>query len=456
MSLADATARWGGRLRLEKDDPAGDREALVAVARRLDRFSPLVGLEDAPAPESLLLDISGVAVLLGGESALAEAAIRTVAAEPLICWAGVADAVGAAWAAAHHGDPKTQPVVIPSGRSAAFLAPLSVKALRLSAATLELLAEFGLQTIGDVMGLPRASLSSRLGTELPRRLSQALGDAPETFAPVEAERRFVAGWDFESPTDRGDVVAAVLEPLCRSLAARLSHQGYGALELVCVLRCEPQSKTVLSAGLFEPLADASHFFELLRLQLERCAPPGPVVGLHLEAPRTAPTSQRQRELFAEGARADGWEFSLLVNRLAGRLGPAQVVRPIPRADAQPELAWREESLLDRGTKAPASRKRRRRPDLLFGPLERPLFLFRPPRPIQVTAVVPDGPPARFDCDGQTHRIARHFGPERIETGWWRKRGVRRDYYRVETEAGGRFWLFRGLGDGRWYLHGEFA
>jgi protein ImuB len=89
-------------------------------------------------------------------------------------------------------------------------------------------------------------------------------------------------------------------------------------------------------------------------------------------------------------------------------------------------------------------------------LERPLFLFRPPIPILVTAVVPDGPPARFSCDGGTQNITRHFGPERIETGWWRKRGVRRDYYRVETETGSRFWLFRSLGDGRWYLHGEFS
>jgi protein ImuB len=34
--------------------------------------------------------------------------------------------------------------------------------------------------------------------------------------------------------------------------------------------------------------------------------------------------------------------------------------------------------------------------------------------------------------------------------------VRRDYYLVETTAGRRFWLFRALEDGRWFLHGAFA
>ena len=35
----------------------------------------------------------------------------------------------------------------------------------------------------------------------------------------------------------------------------------------------------------------------------------------------------------------------------------------------------------------------------------------------------------------------------------------RDYYRIETEAGERFWLFRdapAAQGGRWFLHGVFA
>ena len=129
-----------------------------------------------------------------------------------------------------------------------------------------------------------------------------------------------------------------------------------------------------------------------------------------------------------------------------------MIRPVLRADAQPELAWRGLPLL-------AASRTGRRPTAVkgaFSPSERPLWLFRPPIRIEVTASAPDGPPARFRYLGREYCVARSFGPERIETGWWRRRGMRRDYYRVETEVGARFWLFRSLRDRRWFLHGEFA
>src|SRR5205807_6815926 len=86
---------------------------------------------------------------------------------------------------------------------------------------------------------------------------------------------------------------------------------------------------------------------------------------------------------------------------------------------------------------------------------RPLRLFTPPLPVEVVAAAPDGPPAAFDWQGRRHAVARAWGPERIETGWWRRGTVRRDYYRVETPAGWRFWLFCDLAGGGWYLHGAF-
>jgi len=71
-------------------------------------------------------------------------------------------------------------------------------------------------------------------------------------------------------------------------------------------------------------------------------------------------------------------------------------------------------------------------------------------------LAPEGAPRRFTLGGKVYDIVRHWGPERIETGWWRGRSVRRDYYRVETTSGEQFWLFRQLHDGGWKLQGVFA
>jgi protein ImuB len=88
--------------------------------------------------------------------------------------------------------------------------------------------------------------------------------------------------------------------------------------------------------------------------------------------------------------------------------------------------------------------------------DRPLHLRPRPLRVLVVGIAPDGPPARFRLAGRDHRVARAWGPERIETGWWRTRCVRRDYYQVETTSGERFWLFRELAGGGWFLHGEFV
>ena len=63
------------------------------------------------------------------------------------------------------------------------------------------------------------------------------------------------------------------------------------------------------------------------------------------------------------------------------------------------------------------------------------------------------------------------GPERIAMEWWKQNGavLTRDYFRIEDEAGLRFWIFRdGLYESeltdekgepveaKWFVHGLFA
>ena len=74
-------------------------------------------------------------------------------------------------------------------------------------------------------------------------------------------------------------------------------------------------------------------------------------------------------------------------------------------------------------------------------------------PLEVLSVVPEGPPIQFRWQGTDYRVLRSWGPERIQTGWWRGNYIRRDYYRVATTEGNRFWIFRRHGD--WFLHGVF-
>src|SRR5688572_22498376 len=92
-----------GAERFEREGrETADRAALAVAAGALGRFSPLVGLENAPRPESIFLDVTAVAGLFGGEQALAQSVWETLAARRLTARVAVADTIGAAWALAHY------------------------------------------------------------------------------------------------------------------------------------------------------------------------------------------------------------------------------------------------------------------------------------------------------------------------------------------------------------------
>ena len=92
-------------LHCESHDPQADRAALEQLAEACDRFSPLVGLETSDEPECLLLDITGLGPLFGGEESLAGQVAQLCRQRGYRPHIAVADTVGAAWALAHFGIP---------------------------------------------------------------------------------------------------------------------------------------------------------------------------------------------------------------------------------------------------------------------------------------------------------------------------------------------------------------
>jgi protein ImuB len=511
MSLAEAAAlvrpsqgrQSSAGLCVEEYDPEADRRALEALAADCQQFSPLVGCERAAAPESLFFDVTGLGPLLGGEEALAGRIVEWFGGRGLEIRLAIADTLGAAWALAHFGtaevsDPRPPatnslfhvpslapahpgrhgPAPAPPPRPPAPdpLSPLPVEALRLPGPTVDLLHQLGLYQIGQLERLPREDLTSRFGPELLQRLDQAAGRLPETVPAMAPPPEFEVRRLLEYPSTRREVIGSLLDSAVGQLSQMLLRLDRGALRLECRLDCEGTKGAELSVGLFQPTASPRHLLELIRTPLERLSLPGAVTGVCLRAPLTAPLLQRQQELFVDASQlaSHGRLLADLIDRLSSRLGEKAVVRPRLVADAQPELAWRYESLV--GGRGPrrvgrkgdrpifvagyhAERGRHKNRDSPQGPAAelppRPLRLLRRPIPLAVVSLAPDGPPLRFTWQAREHRVADVRGPERIETGWWRGRPIGRDYYRVATAAGACFWLFRRLRDGKWFLHGAF-
>lgn len=476
MPLAEAAAlaEHAGECFTLPHDPAADLMALTRLAEHCERFSPIVGWRTAEGvrnaecemqnagPDCLFLDVTGIGVLFGGEENLTQEVVADSARLGYEVRVAVADTIGATWALARQS---ASPVVqVPSTEYSA-LSALPIDSLRLSPETIDLLAQLGVTQLEQLLALPRESLRARFGEQLLLRIDQLFGTAQEMIVPYRPPPQFADEWLLEYPAEQREVIEQILQELMHRVARALADRREGVLRLSCRLDCVPGRPLFLEIGLFRPSADAAHLCDLVQMQLEQTVLPGPVGRLRLEATLTAPLENRQGELFAASAHQAARQFALLIDRCSSRLGADKVLCPELTADPLPERAVRYR----KGVRGQESRVRNRRPlvrqtrnaerGTQFTPrsaLLRPLTLHSPPLEIAAVSIAPDGPPVSFQRHGVRYDIVHQCGPERIETGWWRGKSVRRDYWRVETTTGQRFWLFRNLGDGKWYLHGEYA
>jgi protein ImuB len=441
-------------------DPFADRELLERLAAWCERFSPVVGIEQSCGTDCLLLDVSGLDHLFGGEAAMARKIVKSFGSRGLTVRVAIADTIGAAWAVTHsfhtrdHSERSAAAYrIVPHGETTAALEPLPIEALRLAEKTVDLLHQLGIYSIGQLESLPRHELSSRFGRQLLLRMNQAAG---RTNEPLEAYRclpKFCARWSLEHPISRRETVVAAFEKLVGHVATKLAAAGCGALRLECRADCLPAEPLMFTVGMFEPSAAPEHLIELITMQLQDLRFSEPVTCLTIDASHTAPLDYRQREMFFHPAnrKQSRRQLAGLVDRLSNRLGRHSVLRGQLCREAQPELAFRYAPLV--GATSSTSRKRRTRTSAELPP--RPLCLLPQPVALSVLSAASGGGSFQFRLDGWRHEVAKGWGPERIETGWWRGRPIWRDYYRVETTGGRRFWLFRTAIDRRWFLHGTF-
>jgi protein ImuB len=465
LTEAQAGARPTDAVVAEPLQPKADREALAQWACRCEQYSPSVGLEEGDRPESILLNITGITHLFGGESAWAKQLVceltgtackqavahhgkqHVLAAFHLDVRLAVGDTVGAAWAAAHFAASAGKPVIMPPGQFDALQA-LPVEALRLGNTQIEKLHRLGIRTIGQILCLDRSALPSRFGTEINFRLDQFLGRRAEVIVPCRPLPKFEIEHWFEDGLKRCDMIEQAWSHLLQKLLDQLRPRQLGVRQLLCRFVTDARTVYDFTIRVCKAVADARHLGELVRLQLERAHFDAPLIGIRLEALETSPLDCPQQELFVYRQPQGDHSLAALLNRLSSRLGQESVVRMRVVPDPIPEyaFAWTP------ATEGPLSPPQLNQTYL---PIDRPTCLFSHPISVQVVAVIPDGPPAILFWRGLRYDLMHHAGPERIESGWWRGQTVCRDYYRVETTEGRRFWLFRQLQDQRWFLHGEF-
>ena len=491
--LADARARVP-HLVSRLHEPDRDAAVLLKLSRWSERWSPFIAPDP---PDGLMLDVTGIAHLFGGEAALLAdmtAKFRRLGFTARLSLAGTAPA---AWALARYSSPLTPHAgrgvggeggfseappspfpIVPPGAEAGALAALPVEALGLDGETCETLRRLGLKRIGQLHDLPRASLARRfrepLASPLTTRLDQALGLAETPIAPLGPPPVFAVREALIEPLVSAQGVAGLIEHLAQAFCVRLEKAGRGALRLLVKLYRVDGSRAVIPLGLVQGSHDAGHLARLIAPRLESIDLGFGIEAGTMEAVEVAPVAPAQNDFIA--GRAHGSPLAELADRILNRFERLTLARLEAAESHVPERAEKMAPPLAPTPALPhKGGGRRARPRKPPSPLwggagggARPVVLFDRPEPVEAMAAVPDGPPVRFTWRRVARPVVRAEGPERIAPEWWRDGAGRdgatastRDYYVIEDSAGRRYWLFReGLyGEGKqpaWFIHGLFA
>jgi protein ImuB len=447
MPLAKAQALVPG-LRIEDAAPHRDVEALQRLAFWALRYSPVAA---ADPPDGIVLDVAGAAHLLGGEAALMNDLAKRLAEAGFACRLGVADTWGAAHAVARYGRKVCETVAPGASREA--LLSLPVAALRIDRAVVLELQGLGLEAVSDLISRPRAPTTLRFGPEPWRRIDQAVGTVAEPIDPVRADDVAEVRQSFAEPIGAAETIARYVDRLVRELCLLLETRSIGARRLDLLCERVDSTRQAVRIGTAMPTRDCARLSRMLRDKIEVIDPGFGIETMALAATLVQPLAAAQTlsSLVDCGAPDISDLVDILANRVVGerlfRMTPVQSDVPERSVERIPPLAP------ERG-------------QTWVGGWPRPSRLLAKPEPIETVALLPDHPPASFTWRGVRRRVRRVDGPERVFGEWWRRDAelaAVRDYFRVEDEAGERYWIYRS-GDGedpatgsqRWFLHGIFG
>lgn len=459
-------------------DEKADAALLENIADWCDRFTPLVALD---APYGLYLDITGAAHLFGGEATMLTAVTQSIARQGFTVRGAIAGTSLAAHALARYAPG----VIVPPGSEAKAVAPLPIAALDCGDKALRALRHAGLKTVGAVAERLSSELSERLGKNFVTRLRILQGVEEQPLQPRRPLPDLMAEQRFADPVVSQDVITASLHSLAQHLSAILDREGQGVRLLEAAFFRADGKLQRLAVKTGEALRDANVMLRLLRQKLDALADPlDPGFGfdlIRLEAVLAEETKPATISFDTnENARR---QIGFLIDRLSVRFGDARVQRFVAQDTHIPEACGVAVPAQDSDFAQQNWALKRQTGD----PPRRPLRLLERPEEISVPASeYPDGPPRRFRWRSAQFDVTRAEGPERIAMEWWRRsdgepgaRGgvasdsvatprdqnnsnLTRDYFRIETKDGQRFWVYRdgpyqqnGLKQ-RWYLQGLFA
>jgi len=400
-------------------------------------------MEDT-APDTVVLDLEGLASLLGTDENIAQELSRRVAAIGLAARVAIAANVEVAIHAAR-GFPGI--TIIPAGQERQRLGILPVGVLTTQTETLEIFERWGVETLRALAALPVLQLSERLGQEGVRLSELARGVRQRSLVEAQASSTFTEELELDDAVEELEPLSFLLGRLLDQLCARLEARAL-AVRAVRIrfelqpsfekdfqtlkedLRRKPEVKhyeKVLTLPV--PMRNAKTLLKLLRLQLQGDPPAAPIQKIYMAAD-PARSRVTQNGLFVPSG-PDPEKLEVTIARLAklvgeGNLGSAQLVDSHrPESFQMTRFVVANEQNKRRGKSAPKINKPDARATVTA------LRVMRPPQPVHVE--LQNEQPAKVYLRGERGEVVSASGPWRSSGDWWQEDAWHQDEWDLEIE-----------------------
>lgn len=436
MSASRALARCPSLLLLNADAPA-ERLNAERLLRFIESLSPRF---EKQTPNRWLLDLRGIPET-NWQTWSRRAMERLASEEGFAGILGVAQRPGLAWCAARKAEPLhgiktagfqagTRVVLEPES----FVNALTFQELEVSETLSSMLHDWGLQTLGDLLQLPRQAALERLGPEA-ASLWEIAYDSKQSVLRLEAfPEPLQLKTDFEHPVETSlqalFCIHRMLEELCSRL--RLLNRVASALELSLCLENAPGYSRLFHIP--NPTRDEAVLRRILETHFENLHLPAPLTSVFLKIQATLPSSH-QLALFENPLR-DPHRFSETIARIQAIAGPHRVGVPFALNTHQPDAFLLEDPLRVFANHAPSPLLPLPPQSREKSPLGLPLHRFRPP--LQAEVSLSNHRPAHLHCHGLSGKIRAALGPYRSGGQWWGPTAWRREEWDIDLGARGLF------------------
>lgn len=433
-------------------DPPPEAIALESLADFAQSLTPVVVLKPG---EGLLLEVKGSLKYFSGLRAIKERLLRELERR---AWVGRLATAPTPLAAAWLVRCKSIDIVDESLLAGA-VGDLPLTATAWPQDVQRMLEQMGLSSIADCLRLPRAGFARRIGKDRLGDLDRALGRTPDFQDAYQAPQTLGQAVEFTLETMDRALFAEALSGIVAAFESELRRRQMQIDEIELEFEHLQLEATRTRIRFVDPVHERERILNPLLARIERLTLPGPAIGLALKTGGLLPFKAATPELLplTNAKAATAVSENALVECLRGRFGARSVYGIDWVTEHRPEHAWRRR-IDDAVARAQPASPRHGRPLWLLPQQKKwgqtPFRKERGLTPFDMTPF--DSKQAGYKCSRKGSDPNSSNSYERIESGWWDGRDVRRDYHVVIGAAGQKLWLYRDCRTQEWYLHGIFG